>query len=144
MTDLSLRDIAKKMKDIDFVIMATHADGGQIASRPMSNNHDVDYNGDSFFFSLEENDVVDQIRREPKVGLALQGGKGLLGKPGIFLSIEGRAELIKDKAAFEQHWTHDMDRWAEQGPDTPGLVLIKVHASTIHYWDGEDTGEVRV
>ena len=26
--------------------------------------------------------------------------------------------------------------------DTPGLVLIKVHAIRIHYWDGEDEGEV--
>ena len=144
MSDLTLPELAKKMADIDFVMFSTRTESGEIASRPMSNNGDVEYDGDSWFFSLDENDVVGQIAAEPKVGLVLQGAKGLLGKPPLFVSIEGRAELIRDKAQFEAHWTHDMDRWAEQGVDTPGLVLIKVHARSIHYWDGEDKGEIRV
>lgn len=144
MSDLTLPDLAKKMADIDFVMLSTRTASGEIASRPMSNNGDVEYDGDSWFFSLDENDVVGQIAAEPKVGLALQGNKGLLGKPPIFISIEGHAELIRDRAAFKAHWTHDMDRWASQGPDTPGLVLIKVHAQSIHYWDGEDQGQIRV
>lgn len=144
MTDLTLKDLAKKMADIDFTMLSTHTASGAIASRPMSNNGDVEYDGDSWFFSLDENDVVGQIAANPQVGLVLQGNKGLLGQPPIFISIEGRAELIRDKAQFQANWTHDMDRWAEQGPDTPGLVLIKVHAATVHYWDGEDHGELRV
>ena len=28
------------------------------------------------------------------------------------------------------------------GSDTPGLMLIKVHGGRVHYWDGEDEGEV--
>ena len=27
---------------------------------------------------------------------------------------------------------------------TPGLVLIKVHADTVQYWDGEDNGTIRL
>ncbi len=54
------------------------------------------------------------------------------------------SSAVRDKAAFREHWTHDMDRWAKDGPDTPGVVLIKVHASRVHYWDGEDEGEVAV
>ena len=41
-------------------------------------------------------------------------------------------------------WTRDLDRWFEQGVDTPGLVLIKVHAKSLHYWDGEEEGEVLI
>jgi hypothetical protein len=26
--------------------------------------------------------------------------------------------------------------------DTPGLTLVEVEARRIHYWDGEDQGEV--
>ena len=54
----------------------------------------------------------------------------------------GQAELISDKAVFAEHWNKDLDRWFEQGVDTPGLVLIKAHADQLHYWDGEDQGEV--
>ena len=144
MSHLTLSDIAKKMKDIDFTMLSTRTAGGDISARPMSNNGDVDYDGDSWFFAFENTGGVEDIKRDPKVGLSLQGSKGLLGKPPIFIAVEGQAELIRDKAAFEAHWTHDMDRWAKQGPDTPGLVLIKVHADRIHYWDGEDEGELVV
>ncbi|MDP3174995.1 MAG: pyridoxamine 5'-phosphate oxidase family protein [Phenylobacterium sp.] len=144
MPQLSLPDISKKMKDIDFVMFTTRTQGGELAARPMSNNGDVEYDGDSWFFALDDARVVSDIRQDAKVGLSMQGNKGLLGKPPLFLSIEGQAELIREKAAFEEHWTHDMDRWAKQGADTPGLVLIKVHATRVHYWDGEDEGEIVV
>ncbi len=62
----------------------------------------------------------------------------------FFLTLEGYAELIKDKGRFADHWTKDLDRWFEQGIDTPGLVLIKVSAERIHYWDGYEEGEIKL
>lgn len=144
MSEMTLKDLAKKMADIDFAMLTTRSATGEFASRPMSNNGDVDYDGDSYYFCDEAAHTVADIGREPQVGLAFQGSKGLLGKPPLFVSVEGRAELIRDKSAFEAHWTPDLDRWFDQGVDTPGVVMIKVHASRIHYWDGEDQGELRV
>jgi general stress protein 26 len=37
-----------------------------------------------------------------------------------------------------------LDRWFVNGVDTPNIVLIKVKATRITYWDGEDEGEVIV
>lgn len=139
---MTLPELAKAMRDIDFAMLQTHTDGGEIAGRPMSNNAEVEYNGDSFYFSMEDTRTCDDIKRHPKVALAFQGNTGLLGKPGIMIAVEGRAELIRDKALFAEHWTKDIERWFEQGIDTPGLVLIKVHATRIHYWNGEDEGEL--
>ena len=51
MTDMTLSDLAKKMADIDFCMLSTRTAGGEIAARPMSNNGDVEYDGDSYFFS---------------------------------------------------------------------------------------------
>lgn len=144
MSDMSLQELSKKMRGIDFAMLTTRTDGGQLGARPMSNNGDVEYDGDSYYFTWEQSRTVDDIKREPKVGLSFQGSKGLLGKPPPFISVEGLAELIRDKASFEKHWTKELDRWFEQGIDTPGVVLIKVHATRIHYWDGEDEGEVAV
>ena len=45
--------------------------------------------------------------------------------------MEGRAELIRDRATFQQHWRPDLDKWFEKGVDTPGLVLLKVRATRI-------------
>ena len=144
MSHMTLSDLSKRMADIDFAMLSTRAQGGQIAARPMSNNGDVEYKGDSYFFSYEETHTIEDIHRDPQVGLSFTGAKSLLGKPPIFISVEGRAELIRDKAQFTAHWTKELDYWFKQGIDTPGVVLIKVHASRIHYWDGEDQGEVAV
>jgi general stress protein 26 len=51
------------MAGIDFTMLQTHA-GGQIAGRPMSNNGDVDYDGDSWFFTMEDTDMVREISAE--------------------------------------------------------------------------------
>ena len=142
MVQFTLPQLAKKMKDIDFTMLSTRAEGGQIAARPMSNNRDVDYDGDSYYFTTCDTVMVRDIERDPKVGLSLQGSAGLLKQRPFFAAIEGRADLIRDKGQFQAHWNSDLDRWFEQGIDTPGLVMIKVHAERAHYWDGEDEGEV--
>lgn len=144
MADMTLPDLSKHMAKIDFAMLSTRTDNGALASRPMSNNGEVEYDGDSFFFAYDSARSIDDIARESQVGLTFTGTPGLLGKPPLFIAIEGTAELIRDKAAFAAHWTKGLDRWFEQGTDTPGLILIKVHADRIHFWDGEDEGEVAV
>ena len=144
MAEKSLAELAEKMKDIDFAVLSTRAASGAIAARPMSNNRQVDFDGDSFFFTCDETRTVADIEGDPNVGLAYQAKSGMLGMRPFFLTIEGRAELIRDKSRFAEHWTKDLDRWFEQGIDTPGLTLVKVHAERLHYWDGYDEGELRL
>jgi general stress protein 26 len=142
MAQKTLHDIARAMREIDFTMLFTRSENGHLAGRPMSNNRDVDYTGDSYFFSGDGARAVADIARDPKVGLSLQGPASLSGAPPLFIAVEGAAELIRDKAAFAEHWNSDLDRWFEQGVDTPGLVLIRVRAQRVHYWDGEDEGEI--
>ena len=142
MAELSLQDISEKMRDIDFAILSTRTEGGAIAARPMSNNRQVEFDGDSFFFTCEDTRTVSDIRREKRVGLSYQGTSGALGMKPFFITVEGRAALIDDKAEFEEHWTKDLDSWFKEGIETPGLLLIKVTAERLHYWDGYDEAEI--
>ena len=144
MTDLTLEDVSEKMRDIDFAVLSTRTEDGAIAGRPMSNNRQVEFDGDSFFFTLESTRTVGDIRRDPHVGLSYQGKSGALGLKPFFITVEGRAELLDDRARFAEHWTKDLDGWFEQGIDTPGLLLVKVTAERLHYWDGYDEGEIPV
>jgi general stress protein 26 len=130
------------MRDIDFAILSTRTSGGAIAARPMSNNRQVEFDGDNFFFTLQDTGTVQDITGDPNVGVSFQGKSGALGMKPFFITIEGRAELIRDKNQFAQHWTDDLDEWFKDGVDTAGLVLVKVHASRLHYWDGYREGEI--
>lgn len=144
MASKTLQDIAETMRDIDFTMLFTRSENGALAGRPMSNNRDVAYDGDSYFFTMGDTRKVQDIGRDPQVAMSLQGSAGLFGKPPMFIAIEGKAELIRDRQAFDAHWNPDLERWFAQGADTPGLTLIKVHASRIHWWHGEDEGDLKV
>jgi general stress protein 26 len=144
MTTKSITELARDMKGIDIAMLSTIAENGEIASRPMSNNRDVTYDGNSYYFTRESARMVRDIVREPKVGLAFSNPPGLLSGAGLFVAVEGRAEIIRDRTAFAAHWNPDLEVWFEQGVDTPGLVMLKVHAQRIKYWRGEDQGELSV
>jgi general stress protein 26 len=85
-----------------------------------------------------------RYRRDPRIALTFQGKAGLLGMRPFFVAVEGDADIVKDKAQFAQHWSKGLDRWFKEGVDTPDLVMIHVRATRIHYWDGEDEGEVKL
>jgi general stress protein 26 len=143
MNHKSIEDISKRMAGIDIAILSTHTENGQIANRPMSNNGDVTYDGTSYYFTFEQARTVADIEANPKVALGFTGQGGIFSA-AIYVAVEGDAELIRDKAAFRAHWTSDLDRWFDNGIDTPNIVLIKVKATRITYWDGESEGEVVV
>lgn len=139
----TLADIAQDMAGIDIAILSTHTENGEIANRPMSNNGDVAYDGTSYYFSYEQARAVSDIEHDPKVALGFSSEAGLFSE-GIYVAVEGTAELTRDKAAFQQHWTSDLDKWFDKGVDTPGIVLIKVKAKRVTYWKGRDEGEVKL
>ncbi len=139
---MTMEELSKKLGKIDFCMFNTNAGSGTINSRPMSNNGDVEYDGDSWFFSYEDTRKVSEIGRDSDVTLTFTAPPSLLGKPGIFIAVNGEARLVRDKTQFEAHWVKDLDRWFPDGVDTPGILLIKVSARTIEYWDGEDNGRI--
>jgi general stress protein 26 len=139
----TLSEIAEQMAGIDIAILSTHTEGGEIANRPMSNNGDVTYDGTSYYFTYEQARAVSDIQRDPKVALGFSSEAGIFSD-GIYVAVEGTAELIREKTAFQHHWTSDLDKWFENGVDTPGIVLIKVRAKRVTYWQGREEGEVKL
>jgi general stress protein 26 len=91
--------------------------------------------------------MVADIERDANVGVTYLGSgglKGLLGAPGAFVHVEGKAKVVRDSARFREHWDKSLDRWFPDGPETPGVVMIEVAARRVHIWDGEDETEIRL
>ena len=144
MSELSLHDLSKKMAKLDFTMMATRSPNGSLTARPMSNNGDVEYQGDSYFFAYKNSRKITDLRADPHVTLSYTGAAGMLGGPPMFITVEGAAALIEDKAAFVDHWTKDLDRYFPDGIYTSGVVMIHVDAKALRYWDGSDEGEITI
>lgn len=138
MASKSLKDVAKKMANLDICMFSTHSSRGSLATRPMSNNGDVEYDGNSWFFSYEGASVVKDIERDAHVGLGLQGPKDL------YISISGTASLVRNKSTMAEHWVDSLSQWFKDGIDTEGIVMIQVKARSIRYWQGEEQEEVKL
>ena len=119
-------------------MMVTQSTRRSLTSRVMSNNRDVTYKGSSYFFTEGKSQKVKELEMNPYVVLDFEGPKDL------FISISGKAKLIRNKAAFEEHWVKDLERWFKKGIDTPGLVLIHVKANKLRYWQRENSGEIKL
>ena len=81
MSDLSLHNLSKKMAKLDFTMMATRSSNGTLTARPMSNNGDVEYQGNSYFFAYQNSRKITDLRADPHVTLSYTGAVGMLGGP---------------------------------------------------------------
>lgn len=134
----SLKEISKKMRNIDFCMMTTATEDGALASRPMSTNGDVEYDGNSYLFSSEKQEVVKDLEKNPQVNLSFTGDKKL------FVSVVGEARLVRDREEMKKHWQDKLEQWFEDGIDTPGIVMIHVKGERIKYWHNWDSGEIKL
>lgn len=136
---LSRKDVAQAMREMDLCFMATKAETGAISSRAMSNNAQVDWDGDNWFFSHGDTRKIRELDADPAVTLSFQS-------KDTWIALQGQAVLHQDAPAlFAAHWTDDLDRWFEQGVNTPGLTLIQVRAAQaeVNGRAGEGTVDLR-
>jgi general stress protein 26 len=118
MSTITLEDLSNHLRKIDFCMLCTTGSGA-MATRPMSNNGDVEYDGNSWFFSYDHTIKIAEIEEMDTVMLTFTAPPSLLGKPGIFVSVQGNASIVRDKTKFEEHWRSGLKRWFPEGPQLP-------------------------
>jgi len=136
MTKSQLSDVSKMMSKLDICMMTTTAPDGALTSRPMSNNGDVEYDGNSYFFTYEQAEVIEELKENENVNLSFTG------KDQLYIAITGKAALVTDKEVLKEHWLDELKQWFKEGIETPGITLIHVKANRIKFWHNEEEGEV--
>ena len=131
-----IKKVAKMMRNLDFCMMTTQSPDGMRA-RPMSNNGEVEFDGDVWFFSAADARKIDDIMRDPQVHLGYADTENF-----VFISMTGEASIVRDREKKRELWIEDLERWFE-GPDSDDVVLVKVTPQSIAYW-GEDEGEIQL
>jgi general stress protein 26 len=130
-----IKKVAMLMKKLDLCLMTTRSTDGMRA-RPMSNNGEVEFDGDVWFFSNEDTRKIEEIERDPEVHLGYADTENF-----VFVSMTGEATIVKDKEKKRALWMKELERWFENGPESDDIVLIKVTPHTVAYW-GDDEGEI--
>lgn len=137
MKKLSLKEVAKTMKNLDFCMMVTKDGRNTLHSRPMSNNGEVEYDGDSWFFSYEDSNKVKQIKDNLMVSLVFQT------VDMTFVDCYGKATILTNKNMIREKWVPGLEQWFPEGPETEGICLIRVTADRIQMWGKGGDGEYR-
>jgi len=124
----SIEKIRQLTEGIDFCMLTT-IDAGQLRSRPMSTQQ-TEFDGDIWFFTSDDTHKLDEIAKDDRVCAAY-------AKPSddTYVSISGRAEIVRDRAKMEELWSPILKAWFPQGLDDPHLCLLKVTAEQAEYWD---------
>ncbi len=133
----SIKQIAAMMRDLDLCMLTTRSSDGALHARPMSNNGEVEFDGDVWFFSAADSRKVEEIEADPQVQVSFSDTKRF-----VFISMSGEAEIVRSVKKKEELWLEELERWFDEGPESDDIVLVKVTPTTVAYWKGEDQGEI--
>lgn len=130
--------IKELTKNIRIAMLTTVADDGSLHARPMA-TESTDFDGTLWFVTRIESGKVEEIRDDSHVLVSYEQPKD-----GLFLSLQGRAGIVRDRAIIKAHWYKGADGWFKDGSDDEAAALIQVKVTGGEYWEQSSTGLVRL
>ena len=126
----NLEKIRELVKDIDFCMLTTVDENGDLHSRPMSANGEIDPNGDLWFFTDAASQKVHEVAKLPKVNVSFADPENQK-----YVSITGAAQLVRDRKKIEELWKPEFKMWFPEGKEDPKIALLKISLEKAEYWD---------
>ncbi len=133
------KKLATLMRGIDLCMMTTHGTNNSLHARPMSNNGEVDFGGDAWFFTWRDTSKVKELEKDPRVSLSYAGGPK---RAPVWISVTGKGRIVEDPAKKLELWQDGLGQWFEDGPEDPDVVLIHVTATRAQWWSYKGEGDV--
>jgi general stress protein 26 len=125
------RKISQLVKDIGVAMLTTVAPDGALRSRPMATQGRGVEQGELWFFTRDDSGKVSEIEADHEVNLAYAEPKGQR-----YVSLAGRATVLRDPERARQLWSQELDAWFPAGPEDPHLALLRVRVHGAEAWEG--------
>jgi len=136
-TEQEKRETLKELvKAARIGMLTTMTVDGRHVSRPMG-LQEVEFDGDLWFFTYSDADLVAQIKVNPQVNVSFSDDK-----QHSWTSVSGTAVQVDDRAKAEQLWNPMLKAWFPEGLETPTLTLVMVKAETAEYWEAAHSSKV--
>jgi general stress protein 26 len=129
---LQVAELAAKIKSVRFGMFTTVDRHGHLTSQPMT-NQEIDADGALWFYTSTATELWENIAARAKVNVSF-------AEPAdsLYVSISGTAERIVDRARIRALWNPMVAAWFPNGVDDPHVVLVRVAARTVQFWDSND------
>ena len=138
-TDDPCQKFHSLISDIQFAMMTTACPDGSLRSRPMATHPPDEFDGTLWFFTHDRDAKVLEILENTHVNLSYAEPK-----KNNYVSVSGRATLVKDKAKAKELWNPLYKAWFPDGLDDPHLALIRVDVDQAEYWDAPSSKMVQL
>ena len=131
---MTQQEVSALLQTFDVCMMTTISMDGDINSRPMLQNKEVEYDGYLYFFSLKDTRKVRDLQDIPTVSLTYQDKENTM-----FLQVHGEAEMTDSPKEMAPFWDNNLDKWWHLREHTEGMCMIRVKVAWIRYWNqGKD------
>lgn len=121
--------VVELLKKVRIAMLSTKGPDGRFHSRPMQTS-DVEFDGSLYFLSNEHSGKTGDLTNDPETIVTYSDES-----KQIYLAIQGRGEIIRDKETIKAHWTAAARGWFPKGVDDPDVSLIRVTIEEAEYWD---------
>jgi general stress protein 26 len=123
--------LSDMLQDVGVAMLTTMAEDGTLRSRPMGVPK-YEFEGELWFFTADHTPKTDELSEDERVNVALNEPKN-----ERYLSISGRARVVKDAEKTQAMWSPTMKAWFPGGPDDPHLALLRIAVDHAEYWDAK-------
>lgn len=127
------REFERLLEGHDTAILTTRGRDGHLRSRPMVLRQ-APHGDELWFATAVGTQKIDDVSHESRVGVTLYGGNGR----SSYLSISGRAEVVRDRRRIRRLWDESWAAWFPDGPAQRDLVLIRVVPEHVEWVRPED------
>ena len=117
------------IKDAKFAMMTTVTDEGHLHACPMTTSETDLNNREIWFIGDKTTETVSDLERNPQLNLAYS-----LNDNKDYVSINGKAEMVNDKAKLDELWSAEYNAFYEHGKEDENVQLIKVVPHGAEYW----------
>lgn len=134
-----LQKVTELLKKFRIAMFTTLGVNNELHSRPMALQNNRDFDGTLWFFTSDRSGKINSIQKDQHVNLALMSAEDQ-----HYISIAGKAQLVKDRAKMEELYNPFVKTWFPKGLEDPEIALLKVEVDSIEYWDSPSSAVVHM
>ncbi len=128
--------LGEMIKNIKVAMLTTRKSDGSIHSCPMM-TQGKQFDRILWFFTAAHSAKGSEIAEDQEVNLSYADPSG-----NRYVSVSGRAKLVRDRAKAQELWTPAVKAWFPKGLDDPELALLQISVERAEYWDAPSTSAV--
>lgn len=133
-----IEKLASVIQGIGVAMLTTREDDGALRSRPMA-AQEKEFDGILWFFTNAFTPKVHEVQQEQHVNVSYSDTQS-----NRYVSVSGRARLVRDRDIARELWTPAMKAWFPKGLEDPNLGLLRIEVDKAEYWDGPGSAVVQL